>query len=327
MSKIRVLDKDYDEEYVIEKGKASIKKLRKALLIRGIIIFLAGAIMLIYTLATKPESLSVTLLVVYISAIVVGAILLVIAFIKRDPIKVGMEALKKEDVDFNQSKSVIYQTINPDKTVSVKNIDTVIQLQTSSMTFRFVKGKECSKIFGSNDVKNFELKVDDIEVYNSLEHHEENRVSDSISKDGKNKFVKLLTFASPRMGGLVNTMIDGKTTTTTKEHATKDVEVKKTHKIDHDYTFILRLNDVSYPTFVAKDITIEEAEELANMFDIIVSYKRNKEAPKVEEVKVEEPKKEERVDKFEEIKKYKELLDAGIINQEEFDVKKKELLG
>ena len=32
-------------------------------------------------------------------------------------------------------------------------------------------------------------------------------------------------------------------------------------------------------------------------------------------------------DKFEEIKKYKELLDMGIITQEEFDAKKKELLG
>lgn len=33
------------------------------------------------------------------------------------------------------------------------------------------------------------------------------------------------------------------------------------------------------------------------------------------------------VNKFEEIKKYKELLDSGIITQEEFDTKKKELLG
>ena len=32
-------------------------------------------------------------------------------------------------------------------------------------------------------------------------------------------------------------------------------------------------------------------------------------------------------DKFEEIKKYKELLDQGIISQEEFDDKKRELLG
>ena len=31
--------------------------------------------------------------------------------------------------------------------------------------------------------------------------------------------------------------------------------------------------------------------------------------------------------KFEEIKKYKELLDLNIITQEEFDQKKKELLG
>lgn len=33
-----------------------------------------------------------------------------------------------------------------------------------------------------------------------------------------------------------------------------------------------------------------------------------------------------RMDKFEEIRKYKELLDEGIITQEEFEAKKKELL-
>ena len=33
------------------------------------------------------------------------------------------------------------------------------------------------------------------------------------------------------------------------------------------------------------------------------------------------------IDPVEEIKKYKELLDLGIISQEEFDEKKKDLLG
>lgn len=32
-------------------------------------------------------------------------------------------------------------------------------------------------------------------------------------------------------------------------------------------------------------------------------------------------------DKFEEIKKFKELMDDGIITQEEFETKKRELLG
>ncbi|MDO5294029.1 MAG: SHOCT domain-containing protein [bacterium] len=32
------------------------------------------------------------------------------------------------------------------------------------------------------------------------------------------------------------------------------------------------------------------------------------------------------LDKFEQVKKYKELLDSGILTQEEFDIKKKELL-
>ncbi|MBQ7889856.1 MAG: SHOCT domain-containing protein [Erysipelotrichaceae bacterium] len=38
------------------------------------------------------------------------------------------------------------------------------------------------------------------------------------------------------------------------------------------------------------------------------------------------PEKTETMDKFEEIKKYKNLLDEGIISQEDFENKKKELL-
>lgn len=50
----------------------------------------------------------------------------------------------------------------------------------------------------------------------------------------------------------------------------------------------------------------------------------------VDDELVVEPKLDEaepKLDKFEEIKKYKELLDIGIITQEEFEIKKKQILG
>lgn len=46
-----------------------------------------------------------------------------------------------------------------------------------------------------------------------------------------------------------------------------------------------------------------------------------------ERVKLSEDNQKLKIDKFEEIKRYKELLDMGIITQEEFEGKKKDLLG
>jgi hypothetical protein len=48
-------------------------------------------------------------------------------------------------------------------------------------------------------------------------------------------------------------------------------------------------------------------------------------APKILEETIKEVNKENNMDKFEEIKKYKELLDMGIITQEEFDTEKKRI--
>ena len=67
-------------------------------------------------------------------------------------------------------------------------------------------------------------------------------------------------------------------------------------------------------------------------FSLIISLNnlgsavRYRKAHKVERNKTSETNNSIGVDKFDEISKYKELLDEGIISQEEFDKKKKELL-
>lgn len=53
--------------------------------------------------------------------------------------------------------------------------------------------------------------------------------------------------------------------------------------------------------------------------------KMEREKKKLEEAKLENKKENNNDNKFEEVKKYKDLLDSGIISQEEFDKKKKEL--
>ena len=57
---------------------------------------------------------------------------------------------------------------------------------------------------------------------------------------------------------------------------------------------------------------------------LVHCFRKNKNSAPVDEVQPEPMPKETNID---DIKKYKELLDQGIITQEEFDVKKKELLG
>ena len=96
----------------------------------------------------------------------------------------------------------------------------------------------------------------------------------------------------------------------------------------HLYTFVLKVNDISNPSWVIQLPSLNVAEEVAATFMIFCQGITPKEEPT--EVIVESiPKKSDdniKIDKFEEIKKYKELFDMGIISQEEFDNKKKELI-
>lgn len=79
--------------------------------------------------------------------------------------------------------------------------------------------------------------------------------------------------------------------------------------------------------YAAKETyTGAELEKITEEKEAIAAARKYNPVPEPIEIpfNIPTPKKE---DKFTEIEKYKELLDKGIITQEEFDKKKKELLG
>jgi hypothetical protein len=93
----------------------------------------------------------------------------------------------------------------------------------------------------------------------------------------------------------------------------------------HHYTLLIKVKDINKASYYMPIDTVQLAEEVITILDMIIGKGNPKE---IEEEHVEEKptKNEEKVDKFAEIKKYKDLLDSGIITQEEFDKKKSELL-
>ena len=106
---------------------------------------------------------------------------------------------------------------------------------------------------------------------------------------------------------------------------------------------MMKLNDISCPSFVVKMKSLAMAEQATATLDIITQNDNEakmsanvieesvptvieKSVSKAVEKLTREPTKENNLDKFEEIKKYKELLDMGIITQEEFESEKKRIL-
>ena len=77
---------------------------------------------------------------------------------------------------------------------------------------------------------------------------------------------------------------------------------------------------IAKPVYILETESLETIEEIAFILDSL--YFKDK----IKEQSEPEPVHNDKNDKFEEIKKYKELLDSGIITQEEFEQKKKELL-
>ena len=72
------------------------------------------------------------------------------------------------------------------------------------------------------------------------------------------------------------------------------------------------------------EVTVEEKQDFKEKF--VESFNKTRDNVSNWLSKFDKNKNESKIDPTEEIKKYKELLDSGILNQEEFDKKKKELL-
>ena len=329
-----VEDERFDNEDITKQGELKIKKTNKILRIVGGIMFGAGLIGFIYIFLPSGEQYkTIEMMVVLLIIAVIGALLLGFSFIKRDPHRVGTGIFNKEKSKMETALN--NQTINPDKIISVKDtLLTEILIQTDLMIFRIKNNTITTKMYGPNDVLGFELVVDDEEVFNSVKDQSETNLSFKGKEIGQGiKSVgSVISYIKPAsvIGGVVEAVGDAAKGAQANRKSEKHT-VAESRKVVHKYTFILRLNDLKFPSFVAQDISIEMAEELANTFAIIysnnTSVKKGESKKQIAQKKESQKQATQSYDKFEEIKKYKELLDSGIITQEEFEIKKKELLG
>ena len=93
---------------------------------------------------------------------------------------------------------------------------------------------------------------------------------------------------------------------------------------DKDIVLEFLKNDISRIRYETGEVSEEEKQSFKEKF--AEGYNKTKYSVSNLFSKFGNNKDKIKTDPIEEIKKYKELLDSGIINQEEFDKKKKELL-
>ena len=366
---INIGNKSFTKDEVIARGQKSINILKNVLRWLGLGIAATGLTLLLYSLfgengplkSSSPIETAVMMsYVLYGLMVVIGLVMFVLSFLKRDPYKYGIKALEKENRLSEEEKEKQNDELNklikkrqsivksgemtPDKIINIKSKEETIEILTELMLFRINKNGVKSKIFTPDDILSYELTIDDELVYNSTDYKSTGNYSwsgESLGKAGGaiGKALSKIPLKKVKIIGNGVEAASGVIEGTNLEKNTEKEVHSKNAKTLHHYSFVLRLNDLKCPTYVAEDIRVEVAEEAATAISIIDSNKINKpninetkvKTQKVPEIKQEEPKqieekKEEKIDKFAEIKKYKELLDEGIITQEEFDQKKKELL-
>ena len=382
MGKININGDFYDEEKVIFKGKQSYKKRDRVLRIVGGILAGLGIVLVVYALCSdNPDYKTPMMIAVLGGMALVGAILLIVSFLPKDYIKAGTKIIEaeivrkesekklpqknqpaptkpevKEQVKPNNppAKSTISQPmIKPDRVITINDrYKTKVQIKTDEMLFNFAQKEMQTRIYSPEDIVGCEIMVDDEEVFNST--NKNSKTTSSFKGKEIGEGISGIGSVISKFGGTAKVVGKGVTAAGTALKGA-NVERNATHNsveerrgVVHKYTFIVRLNDLKFPSFVTRDISLEEIEDLGNTFAILLQHKQQaenitrsktevrheiidipEEEPK--EIPHEEPKvieqKNNSYDKFEEIKKYKDLLDNGIITQEEFDAKKKELLG
>ncbi len=363
MEQININGENFDKETVIFKGKQSYKKRNITLRIIGSILVGLGILIIIYALSSdNPEYKQAAVIVTFVGMAIAGVVLWVITFLPKDYVTAGIKMIEVEKNKKNQlastrnsvqvRRNVPKEITKPDRVISLNDkYHTQVQLKTNELLFSFVQGAKHTKVYTPEDILGCEIMVDDEEVFNSTNKSSVTNASFTGKEIGEG--ISGIGSIISKFGGYAKVV--GKVTTAAGtavkganvERNTTSNNEEKRRSIIHKYTFIVRLNDLNFPSFVANDISLEEMEDLGNTFAILLQHKQNAEnvvrsktevPQEVIDVSEEQPKEivqedsklieqnTKSFDKFEEIKKYKDLLDSGILTQEEFDAKKKELL-
>ena len=302
MKEVNIKGKIFTEDEVSEYGKKAIIKNRKTLLWIGLVLLVLSvffSILLLVSVLTDnlviPES--------FISIFMFGSsgiVLIIASFIekKKDPYTSGINFLNKHfpySIGFDGN---IIAVLQGDKTIKLsKNSNFQLIISSVERKFQIVKDGKHSKILTGKDVLEYEIKVDNEVIV----------TSNSKAKRGVGK--ALVGGALFGGAGMIAGAVAGNKKTKTTQY----------QKEIHHYILTLKVNDILSPSFVVELESLQIAEEVTATLAIICQSDNITED-------AEEIVNENKLDKFEELKKYKELLDAGIITQEEFKVEKEKIL-
>lgn len=302
MKDVNIRGKDFTVKEICDYGNKSIKQTRKILNIVGLSCISVCLFMIILYIpfALSGEISTFEMLTSGIYHGIAGIILLILSYMKakKDVYAEGIKFLNKKfpyPVGFDGN---IIELLQSDKTIqlSEKPISKLI-ISSSENKIQIFHNNKYSKIFTSQDIIDYEIKVDNEVVITSK----------TKSKKGVGK--ALIGGALFGGVGLVAGAIAGNSKAATNQ-SQKEV---------HHYILTLTVNDIINPAFVIELSSLQIAEEVVATFVILC----HNESQFKEDLKIIE---DSKLDKFEEIKKYKELLDIGIITQEEFEIEKKKIL-
>ena len=308
MDEVVIRGKTFSREEIEQKGRQKIKKLTNLFRWLGVGLFAVGVISGISGIVSLSEETDVTTKMSPILGmamfVIAGIVLFILSFKKRDPFEYGKKEIEKNFPAPLGFDGKVIEVLDGDKTIDLsKKPVSRLTIKSDTKQFQLLMENRYSKIFLPKDLVDYEIRVDNEVVITSK----------TKTKKGVGKAVAggLLFGEAGAIAGAVAG--NSKSTTT------------QTQKEIHHYSLVLKVNDLTKPSFIINIDSVQIAEDVVTSLDILVG--NTKKIVVEEAVQPEAPKETTKLDKFDELKKYKELLDAGVITQEEFDAKKKELLG
>ena len=313
MKTISINGQAYTEEEIIEIGKSEKIKRKIAFLIHGICWGATGLFFILIgiIMAAAQNTGGIGLIATGLPPFIIGLVLFIRSFgVKKiDSYEMGLKVLQK-DVQKEKIANSSVERLEFDKemTLMVKPLFK-FYLKSTTKQFQILKLDKISKIYQASELIEFEIRVDNELVVDS----------NTTTKKQMGKALGLGAIGHVVAGDAGAGMVAGALA------ADQNQTTQSSQREIHHYLLVIKVDDILNPSYVTELPSVQVAEEIGSTL-FLIQNSNNKHQP--DDIKELEPKTDSiKEDKFIEIKKYKELLDAGIITQEEFDAKKKEILG
>ncbi len=245
MDEIVIKGKTFKEAEIINFGNNRIRKLKNTQLAVGIVLIAFG---ILGTVGNITSTIDYSVILCGVAFVLAGIVLLALSFKKRNPYDEGIKYLNTHlpnNIGFD-GKPVILLTADKIVTVSI-NPKKYFYLNTDLKQFQLMIDDKYSKIYDSNDIREYEVKVDNEVIINS----------NSVSSKGVSKALAggLLFGDAGLIAGAIGS--DSKTSTITSQK-----EVKH-------YQLVIKLNDIVNPVFILETTSLQVVEEVVTTLEIL----------------------------------------------------------